>query len=144
LGFRARGRGLCALVLRCLAGTARRGGAPPRQRRRPFRSGAGGHMTRLVAKLKTSRTAYKLEVKGKLALSYAVPQRLALRQLAPGVGQRELALHLELVGGARGLQLGDEPRHAPSSARPERATPLARRCTPSASRSCEAAKHQRT
>src|SRR5512138_1497942 len=67
----------------------------------------------------------------------AVPQRLALGKLAGGVGQRELALDLELVGGARGLQLGNEPRHALSSARP-------RRRVASASRSCEAAKHQRT
>jgi urease accessory protein len=39
-------------------------------------------MTRLVAKLKTSRTAYKLEVKDKLALSYAA------RQLPKGEGLR--------------------------------------------------------
>src|SRR4051812_3640415 len=73
----------------------------------------------------------------------AVSQRLALGKLASRVGQRELLLDLELVGGARGLQLRDEPGHALSSARPERAIPSARRRTPSASRSCEAAKHQR-
>src|SRR3954468_10787789 len=73
----------------------------------------------------------------------AVPQRLALGKLAAYVRKRELAFDLELVGGARGLQLRDEPRHAFSSARPERAIPSARRRTPSASRSWEAAKHQR-
>src|SRR4051812_27185088 len=67
----------------------------------------------------------------------AVPQRLPLGKLAAYVGQRELAFDLELVGGARGLQLRDEPGHGLSSAR-------ARRCAASASRSCEAAKHQRT
>lgn len=39
-------------------------------------------MTRLIAKLKTSRTAYKLEIKDKLALSYAerrLPSGEALR-----------------------------------------------------------------
>ena len=65
-------------------------------------------MTRLVAKLKTSRTAYKLEVKGKLALSYAgrqLPKGEALRNgdLATGddgqvyeiVAQPEKLLHIE-------------------------------------------------
>src|SRR3954469_15885584 len=67
----------------------------------------------------------------------AVSQRLALGKLASRVGQRELLLALELVGGARRFELGDEPHHAFSSAR-------ARRSAASANRSCEAAKHQRT
>ncbi|MFL6570146.1 MAG: urease accessory protein UreE, partial [Burkholderiales bacterium] len=65
-------------------------------------------MTRLVAKLKTSRTAYKLEVKDKLALPYAarqLPKGEALRNgdLATGddghvyeiVAQPEKLLHIE-------------------------------------------------
>src|SRR5262245_9300465 len=67
----------------------------------------------------------------------AAAQGLALGELALGVGQLELVLDLELVGIARGLQLGDEAGHRVSSARASRATPSARR-------SCEAAKHQRT
>src|SRR5215813_2277502 len=67
----------------------------------------------------------------------AAPQRLALGKLARGIGQRELALHLELVGGARGLQFRDEASHAFSTAR-------ARRRSASSRRSLEAAKHQRT
>src|SRR5262249_7200689 len=67
----------------------------------------------------------------------ATPQRLPLGKLANRVGKRELALDLELVGRARGLQLRDETGHMPSS-------PPAKRGLPSVSRSCEAAKHQRT
>ena len=65
-------------------------------------------MTRLVAKLKTSRTAYKLEVKGKLTLPYAarqLPKGEALRNgdLATGddghvyeiIAQPEKLLHIE-------------------------------------------------
>ena len=65
-------------------------------------------MTRLVAKLKTSRTAYKLEVKGKLALPYSarqLPKGEALRNgdLATGddgqvyeiVAEPEKLLHIE-------------------------------------------------
>jgi len=65
-------------------------------------------MTRLVAKLKTSRTAYKLEVKGKLTLPYSarqLPKGEALRSgdLATGedgqvyeiVAQPEKLLHIE-------------------------------------------------
>src|SRR5262245_32831656 len=66
-----------------------------------------------------------------------VPQRIALGKLALGVGQRELALDLELVGGPGGLQLRDEPGHATSSAR-------ARRRMPSARRSWDDAKQHRT
>src|SRR6185369_15977403 len=102
------GRGLRALVLCRLARTPGRGRPPPRRRDRPFRSGAGERMTRLVAKLKTSRTAYKLEVKGKLALPYAgrqLPKGEALRNgdLATGedgqvyeiVAEPEKLLHIE-------------------------------------------------
>ena len=65
-------------------------------------------MTKLIAKLKTARSAYKLEVKGKLALPYAerqLPKGEALRSgdLATGddghvyeiVAQPEKLLHIE-------------------------------------------------
>jgi urease accessory protein len=65
-------------------------------------------MTKLIAKLKTSRSAYKLDVKGKLALPYAqrqLPQgdRLRSGDLATGddgqvyeiVAQPEKLLHVD-------------------------------------------------
>jgi urease accessory protein len=65
-------------------------------------------MTKLIAKLKTSRSAYKLEVKGKLSLPYAqrqLPKGEALRSgdLATGddgqvyeiVAQPEKLLHID-------------------------------------------------
>ena len=66
-------------------------------------------MTRLVAKLKTSRSAYKLEIKEKLSLPYAgrrLPQGEALHNgdLATGedghiyeiIAQPEKLLHIEV------------------------------------------------
>src|SRR2546428_1936482 len=67
----------------------------------------------------------------------SVAQRFALGQLARRIRQGQLALDVQLVGRPRSLQLGNELDHLVSRARPSRRMP-------SASRSSDAAKHQRT